>query len=94
MSPEPHYLPGPYPGLNNCDYYNLVRVYMLVAQARIALMQGQLSASEVGSKACVPAGLQRCHVVPASDMVSPLLFNGTNCSMHGLGQQVPESCCV
>ena len=50
MSPEPHYLPGPYPGLNNCDYHNLVRIYMLVAQARIALMQGQLRAAEVRSK--------------------------------------------
>ncbi len=63
MSPEPHYLPGPYPGLNNCDYYNLVRVYMLVAQACIALMQGQLHASEVGSKslrAGRPAALSCC----------------------------------
>ena len=88
MSPEPHYLPGPYPGLNNCDYYNLVRVYTLVAQARIALMQGQLPAAEVGPGSLrVPAGLQHPHVVPAADTGPPeTLFNGTNCNMHGCRQ--------
>ena len=84
MSPEPHYLPGPYPGLNNCDYYNLVRVYVLVAQARIALMQGQLQAAEVGSEAWVSRPACSPLMLCPTDIVTPeFLFSCTNYRMYG-----------
>lgn len=47
VQPEVGLLPGLYPGLNNCDYHNLIRIALLMARARWAALLGDLQAAEV-----------------------------------------------
>ena len=42
-------LPGHWPGIYGCEYKNLSTIYMHTATARLAVLEGNLSAAEVGT---------------------------------------------